>query len=80
MLFNIACKNNFQNRKVKKDKLLRMKSTDFAFYEDQKGAKISECSNIVEKLDDSNLTFIKRISTTSDQKQHSKSRNEMYHC
>ena len=39
-----------------------MNRTDFAFYEDQKGTTIGKCTNVIEKLDVSDLTFNKRTS------------------
>ena len=39
-----------------------MNRIDFAFYEDQKGARIGKSTNVIAKLDVSDLTFIKRTS------------------
>ena len=40
-----------------------MNNVDFAFFcADQKGTRISKCTNMVEKLDDFDLIFIKRTS------------------
>ena len=66
-------KNISQRRKLEKDRLLKIISTGFAFYEDQKGAKIGKCTSILEKLDDSDLTFMKRSSQqrrTKNKDQH----------
>ena len=59
-LFDIFCKNDSQRCKLEKDKLLSMNCTRFAFYKDQKEARIGKCTSILQKLDRSDLTFNKK--------------------
>ena len=38
-----------------------MDKNDYAFYEDQKGPRQGKCTNAVEKLAESDLNFIKKV-------------------
>ena len=72
-LFDIFYKNNSQRRRLEKDKLLRMNNIGFAFYENQKGARIGKYTSIQEKPNNPDLTFIKRASQqrlTKNKDQH----------
>lgn len=47
-LFDIFCSDQKQRRKVEEHHKLRMNAKDFAFYKDQKGARIGKCLNMIE--------------------------------
>ena len=40
-----------------------MDKNDYAFYEDQKGPRQGKCTNVVEKLAESDLNFIKKVTS-----------------
>ena len=40
-----------------------MDKNEYAFYEDQKGPRLGKCTNAVEKLAESDLNFIKKVTS-----------------
>ena len=52
-----------QRRKLEEKFKLRMDKNDYAFYQDQKGPRRGKCTNAVEKLAESDLNFIKKVTS-----------------
>ena len=62
-LFDIYCNDKSQRSKLKEKFKLRMDKNDFAFYEDQKGPRQGKCANAVEKLVESDVNFVKKVTS-----------------